>query len=53
MLILSSVFHYELEVIKPFSDEHECIGRLYHTLLLSKRNPAFAWLSAESIIHNR
>ena len=29
------------------------MGRLWHTLLLSKWNPAFAWLPVESIIHNR
>ena len=29
------------------------MGRLWHTLLLSKWNPAFAWLPVESIIHGR
>lgn len=29
------------------------MGRLWHTFLLSKWNAAFAWLSIESIIHNR
>ena len=29
------------------------MGRLWHTLLLSKWNRAFAWLPVESIIHNR
>ena len=29
------------------------MGRLWHTLLLSKWNPAFAWLPVESIIHDR
>ena len=28
------------------------IGRLWHTLLLSKWNPVFAWLPVESIIHD-
>ncbi len=27
-------------------------GRLWHTLLLSKWNPIFAWLPIESIIHD-
>ena len=52
-LIASSVFHYELEFIHPFSDGNGRLGRFWQTLILSRWNPLLAWLPVESVIHDR
>ena len=53
MVVKSSVFRYEFELIHPFADGNGRIGRLWHTRLLAEWNPLFARLPVESIIHNR
>lgn len=49
-LIMSSVFHYEFVFIHPFSDGNGRMARLWHTSILSRWKPIFAYIPIESQI---
>lgn len=51
-LVASCIFHYEFEFIHPFSDGNGRTGRFWHTLILSKWKPIFAWMPIETIVYN-
>ncbi len=50
-LLYSSIFHYELVFIHPFSDGNGRMARLWQTALLSKWQPVFTFLPIESQIY--
>ena len=52
-LVVSCVFHYELEFIHPFADGNGRMGRLWQTLILKNWKHVFAWLPVETVIKER
>ena len=46
-LIASSVFHYELEFTHPLEDGNGRMGRLWQTLILTRRKTLFAHIPVE------
>lgn len=49
-LIAAPVFHYEFVFIHPFTDGNGRMARLWHTALLARWKPAFAYIPLESQI---
>ena len=49
-LILAAIFHYEFVFIHPFADGNGRMARLWHTALLAKWKPLFAYIPIESQI---
>jgi len=51
--VAAAVFHYELEFIHPFADGNGRMGRLLHSLILSKYHPLFTLAPVESVVRDR
>ncbi len=52
-LIASSILHYEIEFIHPFSDGNGRLGRLWQSLSLSRWHAELAYLPVESVVRDR
>lgn len=51
LLIKSSIIHYEIETIHPFSDGNGRIGRLWQSIILYNYNKLFELIPIETLIY--
>lgn len=49
-LISSSILHYEIEFIHPFSDGNGRMGRFWQSLALARWHPELAFLPVETVV---
>ena len=52
-LILSAIFHYEVEFIHPFSDGNGRMGRFWQTVLLAQYHRVFQFIPVETVVRER
>jgi Fic family protein len=53
LLLKACIFYYELEFIHPFEYGNGRMGRLWQQLILMKHSKILAYISVESLVHQK